>query len=104
MDFNQTDRYHDLKVGAIILATGFKDYDAARSTQFGYGQLDGVLTSMEFERLINSGGPTSGRDAARRAHAAPYRVYPLRRQPGRSQRTLLEGMLYVLAEAGPPGT
>ncbi len=28
--------------------------------QYGYGELDNVLTSMELERLINTGGPTIG--------------------------------------------
>ncbi len=60
VDFEQQDELIDLEVGAIILATGFRDFDPAQSPQYGYGQLDDVLTGMEFERLINSGGPTSG--------------------------------------------
>jgi heterodisulfide reductase subunit A len=60
IDFEQQDTRLDLDVGTIILATGFKDYDAALSPQYGYGALDNVLTGMEFERLINSGGPTTG--------------------------------------------
>jgi heterodisulfide reductase subunit A len=48
-------------VGAIILATGFKDFDPKAAPQYGYGVLDNVLTGMEFERLVNSGGPTTGR-------------------------------------------
>jgi heterodisulfide reductase subunit A len=50
----------DLEVGAIILATGFKDFDARRIEEYGYGSLDNVITSMELERLINTGGPTIG--------------------------------------------
>ena len=30
------------------------------AAEYGYGRLDNVLTSMQFERLINSGGPTNG--------------------------------------------
>jgi heterodisulfide reductase subunit A len=60
IDFEQQDTRLDLDVGTIILATGFKDYDAALSPQYGYGALDNVLTGMEFERLVNSGGPTIG--------------------------------------------
>lgn len=60
IDFDQQDELIDLDVGAIILATGFKDFDPAISPQYGYGVLDNVLTGMEFERLVNSGGPTTG--------------------------------------------
>jgi heterodisulfide reductase subunit A len=60
IDFDQQDELLDLDVGAIILATGFKDFNPAVSPRYGYGALDNVLTGMEFERLVNSGGPTTG--------------------------------------------
>ncbi len=60
IDFAQEDVLLDIEVGAIILATGFKDFNPQRAPQYGYRELDDVLTSMEFERLVNSGGPTSG--------------------------------------------
>ncbi len=50
----------DLTVGAIILATGFRDFDPRRAPELGYGRLENVLTAMEFERLINTAGPTQG--------------------------------------------
>jgi heterodisulfide reductase subunit A len=60
IDFEQQDEILELDAGAIILATGFKDFDPATSPRYGYGALDNVLTGMEFERLVNSGGPTTG--------------------------------------------
>ena len=60
INFEQKEEFIDLKAGAIILATGFKDFDARRIEQYGYGVLENVLTSMELERLINTGGPTTG--------------------------------------------
>ncbi|MDP3185147.1 MAG: 4Fe-4S binding protein, partial [Anaerolineales bacterium] len=60
IDFEQQEQLMDIEVGTIILATGFHDFDPKRSPQYGYGTLDNVLTGMEFERLINSGGPTTG--------------------------------------------
>lgn len=60
IDFEQTDQLIDVEVGTIILATGFQDFDPGRAPQLGYKTLDNVLTGMEFERLINTGGPTSG--------------------------------------------
>jgi len=61
INHDMKDSYLDLTVGTIILATGFKDFDPTRIPELGYGQLDNVLTSMEFERLINASGPTSGK-------------------------------------------
>lgn len=61
IDFEQEERRLDLEVGAIILATGFRDFDPRPLPQYGYGALPNVVTGMEMERLINTGGPTSGR-------------------------------------------
>ncbi len=60
IDFEQVDEVLNLEVGTIIMATGFRDFDPTTSPQYGYGVLDNVLTGLEFERLVNSGGPTSG--------------------------------------------
>jgi heterodisulfide reductase subunit A2 len=66
INFEQQDELIDIEVGTIILATGFHDFNPQKTPQYGYGngngtpKLDNVLTSMEFERLINSGGPTAG--------------------------------------------
>jgi heterodisulfide reductase subunit A len=49
----------ELTVGAIILATGFKDFDPQVAPEFG-SDLPDVVTAMEFERMINTGGPTEG--------------------------------------------
>ncbi len=61
INHDMKDSYLDLTVGTIVLATGFKDFDPSRIPELGYGQLDNVLTSMEFERLVNASGPTSGK-------------------------------------------
>ncbi len=51
----------ELTVGSILLTTGFKDFDPRRIPELGYGKLENVITAMEFERLINPSGPTSGK-------------------------------------------
>lgn len=61
IDHEMQDETLDLTVGTIILATGFKDFDPSVAPEYGYGKLDNVLTAMEFERLINSSGPTTGK-------------------------------------------
>ena len=59
IDHAMFDQYEQVTVGAIILATGFQDFDPRQAPEYGYG-LDNVLSAMEFERLINSSGPTGG--------------------------------------------
>ncbi len=61
IDFEQKEQQVYIEVGTIILATGFSDFDPARAPQYGHGILPNVVTGMEMERLINSGGPTTGK-------------------------------------------
>jgi heterodisulfide reductase subunit A2 len=60
INLDETDREVTITVGNIIVATGFKPFDADRIAQFGYGKFPNVLTSLEFERLLNASGPTGG--------------------------------------------
>ncbi len=61
VDFEQEDRIVELDVGTIIVATGFDLFDCSRITQYGYGRYDNVLDSLQFERMIDSSGPTGGK-------------------------------------------
>lgn len=60
IDYNQKDETFDIKVGAIIVATGFSLFDTQKTPHYGYGTLDDVYTALEFERLYASNGPTEG--------------------------------------------
>jgi heterodisulfide reductase subunit A len=60
IDFEQTEKTEEIEVGAIVLATGFKTFDAARVSRYGYGKYPNVYTSLEVERLVNAAGPTGG--------------------------------------------
>jgi heterodisulfide reductase subunit A len=61
IDFEQQDRYVDLDVGTIIVATGYDLFDAAVDMRYGYRRLDNVYSALEFERMCNAAGPTGGR-------------------------------------------
>jgi len=50
----------ELRVGAIILATGFDPFDPKRKPEFGYGVYPNVLHGLELERLSSASGPTKG--------------------------------------------
>jgi heterodisulfide reductase subunit A len=60
INLDEKDQEVDITVGNIIVATGFKPFDAARMAQYGYGKYPNVLTSLEMERLVNAAGPTGG--------------------------------------------
>ena len=50
----------DLNVGAVILSPGFEPYDPSVKDEYGYGRLQNVVTSMDFERLLCATGPYEG--------------------------------------------
>lgn len=60
IDFDQKEQIEHIKVGNIIVATGFKLFDAERIPQYGYGAYPNVVTSLELERLVTASGPTGG--------------------------------------------
>jgi len=50
----------ELEVGTIVVATGADVFDPSSLPNYGYGKHPDVITSLEFERLINAGGPSGG--------------------------------------------
>jgi heterodisulfide reductase subunit A len=60
IDLEQRETFEEIKVGTIILATGFKTFDPTRTPYYGYGKYPNVYTSLEAERLVNASGPTGG--------------------------------------------
>jgi quinone-modifying oxidoreductase, subunit QmoA len=50
----------ELKVGAVVWATGWEPYDATRIDNLGFGQYDNIITNMMMERLAAPNGPTKG--------------------------------------------
>ena len=74
IDFTQQDEYITVQVGNIILATGYDLFDPRKVTQYGYGRLANVFTSLEFERLTNAAGPTNGNIVLRDGVTPPRAV------------------------------
>ena len=74
IDFDATDEIRDLEVGTVVVATGMEVYDPRENDEYGYTQYPNVVTSMEFERLINAGGPTGGELVRPSDREVPLRV------------------------------
>lgn len=60
IDYKQTDEIIERQYGAIVVATGFNPIKVDKYDEFAYSQSKDVITSLEFERLTNAAGPTSG--------------------------------------------
>jgi quinone-modifying oxidoreductase subunit QmoA len=61
IDLDMREETIELSVGAIVWATGWKPYDAAKIQPYGYDRFADVVTSVEFERLADPHGPTGGK-------------------------------------------
>ena len=61
IDFEQVDQIVEVEAGNIIVTTGYDTFDPTAITQYGYGRFDNIYTGLEFERICNAVGPTSGK-------------------------------------------
>src|SRR5512136_2790147 len=48
-------------VGAIVVATGYDLYPAARLPEYGGGRVPDVIDALAFERILAASGPTGGK-------------------------------------------
>jgi heterodisulfide reductase subunit A len=60
IDHKMQDEIINLKVGTIIVATGYDTYEPKMKGVYKYWEYDNVITALELERLVNASGPTGG--------------------------------------------
>ena len=60
INMNEEARDIELSVGSIVLATGWKPYDATRLTNLGAARVPNCVSNMQLERLASPHGPTNG--------------------------------------------
>lgn len=60
IDYDRQDEELTFRVGTIVVATGMEPYDPTPLDEYGYTRFPNIVTTLEFERLINAGGPTKG--------------------------------------------
>ena len=51
----------EIHVGRIVVATGWRPYEAEKLASLGYGRLGNVITNVMMERIASREGPTGGR-------------------------------------------
>jgi quinone-modifying oxidoreductase subunit QmoB len=57
-----------VKIGAIVMATGWTPYDATKLDYLGYGKFKDIVTNIEFETMAKRGTitrPSDGKDATK---------------------------------------
>jgi heterodisulfide reductase subunit A len=69
INFKDQDKLVEEKVGAVVIATGYKLYNIGKTQdrpglegygEYGYGKYKDVIDSLQFERLMSASGPTVG--------------------------------------------
>jgi heterodisulfide reductase subunit A len=60
IDFDMQTEEIELDVGVVLVAVGFQEFDARKLGNYGYGRFPNVVTSLEFERMLNASGVTQG--------------------------------------------
>lgn len=51
----------ELKVGAVVWATGWDAYDARKISYYGFGRYENVINNVMMERMASVNGPTGGK-------------------------------------------
>ncbi|RTZ96300.1 MAG: heterodisulfide reductase subunit A [Deltaproteobacteria bacterium] len=60
VELDMAERTVNLKVGAVVWATGWEPYDANRIDNLGFGSYPNIITNMMLERMAAPNGPTRG--------------------------------------------
>ncbi len=61
VDLDMQEAQTQITVGAIVWATGWRPYDPGRIQPYGYDRIKNVISSVEFERMLDPFGPTEGK-------------------------------------------
>ncbi|GAB4280707.1 MAG: hypothetical protein Kow0092_36320 [Deferrisomatales bacterium] len=60
VDYEQTERFVEEEVAAVVVATGFELYPIAALGEYGYGTVPDVIDGLAMERMLSASGPTAG--------------------------------------------
>jgi len=60
VDLDEKERFEEIAVGTVILATGFDPYEPEKG-ELGYKLSDRVITLFQLQRILDEKGPTKGK-------------------------------------------
>ncbi|MEI6157972.1 MAG: FAD-dependent oxidoreductase, partial [Atribacterota bacterium] len=75
IDHKAKDQLETLRVGAVIFATGAETFDPTEKyRELGYRKYPNVVTSLDFERILNASGPFQGHVVRPSDHRTPRTI------------------------------
>lgn len=74
IDLRQKPEKLEIKVGAIVLAPGYEVFDPKIKGEYGYGTMQNVVTSMDYERLLCATGPYEGEILRASDNKHPHKI------------------------------
>ena len=74
IDMDGLAKTYDVEVGAVIMAPGYRPYNAEHSEEFGLGRYANVLTAIQYERQLSASGPTGGKVLRPSDNERPKRI------------------------------
>jgi heterodisulfide reductase subunit A len=74
IDLNEESAETTQKVGAIVIATGFQEYDPSQIKRYQYGLDNNVITQLQLARILDPLGPTGGKLVKPSDGKAPERI------------------------------
>lgn len=75
-----------IDVGAIVVATGFEEFNAGKIEEYQYGIYPDVVTQLELARMLDAFGPTSGSLMRPSDHSVPKRIVMIQCVGSRDER------------------
>jgi quinone-modifying oxidoreductase subunit QmoA len=61
IDLDMKTQEIELEVASVVVATGWKPYDASKLTNMGFSSVPNVINNIMMERLASVSGPTKGK-------------------------------------------
>jgi len=74
IDLHQEAEREEIIVGAIVLSPGYEVFDPRPRNDYGYGLIENVVTSLDFERLLCATGPHEGEILRPSDHEHPHKI------------------------------
>jgi heterodisulfide reductase subunit A len=74
INYEQQDEFITEEVGAIVVASGYGLIDMDKLPEYGGGRYPDVISGIQYERILNASGPTSGHIIRPSDHQEPRTV------------------------------
>jgi len=74
INFDQQPETVEVKVGGVVVAVGSEVFDASQMAEYGHGRFPNVISNIEFERISDASGPTSGKIVSPKSSQPPKSI------------------------------